>query len=132
MNLGIFALSQKSLESVTPPLYVAYCQAPIPARNCSPIGSAGLREHEGLWSEQPIPGIQPGMADHAPTGWVAAGAGPGAKHRIFATSGLGVLKAHSTADGVVRLPRHIAWSAPYEYNLDDRRELCSAYARGDG
>ncbi|MDE0138120.1 MAG: hypothetical protein OXQ26_06030 [bacterium] len=28
------------------------------------------------WSEQPIPGIQPGMADHAPTGQVVVGEGP--------------------------------------------------------
>ena len=34
-----------------------------------------------------MPGTQPGMADHAPTGWVVAGAGPGAEHRFFATFG---------------------------------------------
>ena len=31
---------------------------------------------------RPIPGLQPGMADHAPTGWVVEGEGPGAVHRI--------------------------------------------------
>ena len=33
------------------------------------------------------------------------------------------------ASGVVTLPGHIAWSPPYEYDLDDRRDLRSAYAR---
>ena len=33
------------------------------------------------------------------------------------------------ASGVVRLPAHIAWSPPYEYDLDRRRSLCRAYAR---
>ena len=43
-----------------------------------------------LWSEQPIPGIRPGMANHAPNRdrW-RRGAGPGAKHRILASSGGG-------------------------------------------
>ncbi len=43
---------------------------------------------------QPIPGTQPGMADHAPTRVVAAGAGPGAEHRFFATF---ELEAENTA-----------------------------------
>ena len=38
-------------------------------------------------------------------------------------------RALPKASGVVRLPGHIAWSPPYEYDLDDRRELCSVYAR---
>ena len=33
------------------------------------------------------------------------------------------------AAGVVRLPAHIAWSPPYEYDLDDRRDLRCAYAQ---
>ena len=33
------------------------------------------------------------------------------------------------ASGVVRLPGHIAWSPPYEYDLEDRRGLRRAYAR---
>ena len=33
------------------------------------------------------------------------------------------------ASGVVRLPGHIAWSPPYEYDLDDRAQRCRAYAR---
>ena len=45
-------------------------------RNGRPEGT-----YEASWSEQPIPGIQPGMADHAPTGWVVAGEGPGAEHQ---------------------------------------------------
>ncbi len=44
---------------------------------------------EGFMERQPIPGIQPGMADHAPTGWVVVGAGPDAKHRIFGSEALG-------------------------------------------
>ena len=35
----------------------------------------------------------------------------------------------SKASGVVTLPDHIAWSPPYEYDLDDRRDLRGAYAR---
>ena len=31
---------------------------------------------------EPIPGIQPGMADHAPTKVVEAGVGPGAMRRF--------------------------------------------------
>lgn len=31
--------------------------------------------------------------------------------------------------GVVTLPGHIAWSPPFEYDLDDRRDLRCAYAR---
>ena len=33
------------------------------------------------------------------------------------------------ATGVVRLPGHIAWSPPYEYDLADRRSLRRAYQR---
>lgn len=33
------------------------------------------------------------------------------------------------ASGVVTLPDHIAWSPPYTYDLDDRRDLRRAYAR---
>ena len=33
------------------------------------------------------------------------------------------------ASGVVRLPGHIAWSPPYEYDLEDRRDLRRLYAR---
>lgn len=33
------------------------------------------------------------------------------------------------ATGVVRLPDHIAWSPPYEYDLADRRSLRRAYQR---
>ena len=33
------------------------------------------------------------------------------------------------ASGVVRLPDHIAWSPPYEYDLGDRRDLRRLYAR---
>ena len=37
-----------------------------------------------------LPGNQPGMAEHAQRqGQVVAGAGPGAKHRFFATSNFG-------------------------------------------
>ena len=53
---------------------------------------------------QPIPGIQPGMSGHAPTGWVAAGEEPGAKHRAFATSWRpGVLEAEGVIYGVLFL-----------------------------
>ena len=38
------------------------------------------------WSEPPTPGIQPGMADHAPNRTGGGGGGPGAKHQSFATS----------------------------------------------
>lgn len=33
------------------------------------------------------------------------------------------------ASGVVRLPGHIAWSPPYEYDLDNPRNLRCAYER---
>ena len=33
------------------------------------------------------------------------------------------------AAGVVRLPPHVAWSPPYEYDLADRRQRCRAYQR---
>lgn len=33
------------------------------------------------------------------------------------------------ATGVVHLPRHIAWSEPFKYDLDDRCELLLAYAQ---
>lgn len=33
------------------------------------------------------------------------------------------------ASGRVRLPGHIAWSEPFEYDLDDRGELLLAYAQ---
>ena len=33
------------------------------------------------------------------------------------------------ASGKVTLPRHIAWSFPYSYDLDDRRSLRSCYER---
>ena len=33
------------------------------------------------------------------------------------------------ASGVVRLPGHIAWSPPYQYDLADRRSLRRAYQR---
>ena len=32
------------------------------------------------------------------------------------------------ASGVVRLPGHVAWSPPYEYDLADRRQRLDAYA----
>ena len=35
----------------------------------------------------------------------------------------------SKASGLVKLPAHIAWSPPYEYDLDNRRDLCCAYAQ---
>ena len=49
-----------------------------------------LEEDEGVTvhreaTAESITGLQPGMADHAPT-WMAAGVGPGAEHRFFATS----------------------------------------------
>lgn len=33
------------------------------------------------------------------------------------------------AAGKVSLPRHIAWSFPFVYDLDDRKQLRAAYAR---
>ena len=33
------------------------------------------------------------------------------------------------ATGRVRLPRHVAWSFPYVYDLDDPKQLRAAYAR---
>ena len=33
------------------------------------------------------------------------------------------------ATGVVTLPRHIAWSAPYDYDLDNPKQLRSLYQR---
>ena len=33
------------------------------------------------------------------------------------------------ASGRVRLPRHIAWSFPFEYDLDNPKQLRSAYER---
>ena len=47
---------------------------------------------------------QPAAAYPAPTGWVVAGAGPGAKHRIFATlCRLEVLEAEGVTIGVLSL-----------------------------
>ena len=82
---GVFAFPLREPGIVLPPQYVAYRQAPTPADEARPIGTAGPGEHEGLWSEQPMPGDWLGMADHAPTGQVVAGVGPGAEHRYFAT-----------------------------------------------
>jgi len=48
-------------------------------RNGRPKGTRQLMER------QPIPGNQPGMADHAPNRRGGGGGGPGAEHRIFAT-----------------------------------------------
>ena len=81
----VLAFLWRRPESVTPPLYVAYRQAPTPADELRPIGTAGPREHEGLWSEQPIPGIQPGMADHAPTRMGGGGGGARCEAPDFAT-----------------------------------------------
>ena len=69
----VFSRSGRRVENVTATPYVVYRQAPVPADGTGPIGTAGLREHQGLWSEGPSPGSRPGMADHAPTGWVVAG-----------------------------------------------------------
>ena len=33
------------------------------------------------------------------------------------------------AGGRVTLPRHVAWSFPYSYDLDNRRDLRACYAR---
>ena len=33
------------------------------------------------------------------------------------------------ASGTVTLPRHVAWSFPYSYDLADRRSLRACYAR---
>ena len=33
------------------------------------------------------------------------------------------------ASGWVTLPRHVAWSFPYGYDLDDRKDLRACYAR---
>ena len=41
----------------------------------------------------------------------------------------GYRKTPREAAGVVRLPLHIVWSAPYEHDLTDRRWLRSAYQR---
>ena len=38
-------------------------------------------------------------------------------------------RSRPKASGVVRLPEHIAWSPPYEYDLDDRRHRLDAYQR---
>ena len=38
-------------------------------------------------------------------------------------------RSRPKASGVVRLPSHIAWSPPYEYDLADRRWLRGAYQR---
>ena len=48
---------------------------------------------------QPMPGDSPGLPDHAPTGWVVVGAGPGAKHRIFEGGAPGRTR---TPDSLVR------------------------------
>ena len=33
------------------------------------------------------------------------------------------------ASGVVTLPRHVAWSFPYSYDLDNRKQLRACYER---
>ena len=38
-------------------------------------------------------------------------------------------RSRAKASGVVRLPLHIAWSPPYEYDLTDRRSRRGAYQR---
>ena len=68
--------------SVTPPVYLAYRQAPTPADDVEPIGTAGTAGTYDFMERQPTPGSQSGMADHAPPGWVVVGEGPGAKHRF--------------------------------------------------
>lgn len=36
-------------------------------------------------------------------------------------------RARPKASGVVRLPAHVAWSPPFEYDLADRRQRLDAY-----
>ena len=38
-------------------------------------------------------------------------------------------RARPKSSGVVRLPVHVAWSPPYEYDLADRRGRVAAYQR---
>lgn len=38
-------------------------------------------------------------------------------------------RSRPKAAGVVRLPPHVAWSPPYEYDLADRHQCCRAYQR---
>ncbi len=83
------------------------------------------------WSEQPRPGIQPGMADHAPTGWVVAGEGPGAEHRFFATFGAwAVLEAEGVMYDAVILRFGGVSVLEAEGVIHDA--LILRFARGDG
>ena len=52
------------------------------------------------------PGAQPGMVDHAPTGWVVAGEGPGADHRFSRAS-------EHRAEGVIHDALILGFTAPY-------------------
>ena len=69
---------------VTPPRYVACRQAPTPADGTGPIGPAGPEgTYEARGANCRAPGIQPGMAAHAPKQdrwW--RGREPGAEHRL--------------------------------------------------
>ena len=69
------------VELVTLSRYVADRQAPKPGESVIPIGSAGpgniqRLDEPGLMERPPLPGNPPGMADHAPSQEVVAGAGP--------------------------------------------------------
>ena len=72
-----------TMELVTPPLYVAYRQAPTPADDANPIGSAGpqgtYRLQRGNLAN---PRHRPGMAEHAPANGGGGGGGPSGGHRF--------------------------------------------------
>jgi hypothetical protein len=104
MAENFFAFSQQGVETVTIPIYVAYRQAPIPADEARPIGTAGPREHDSSMERTADARHPARLADHAPTGWVVAGAGPGAEHRFFATFGAwAVLEAEGVIHDVLIL-----------------------------
>ena len=88
-------------ESVIPPLYVAYRQAPTPDASITDRSGPARREHSGSRGHPPLPGPNPGMAQHAPSqGQVVAGEGP---VRSTGFSRLHELWAENTASGVLNL-----------------------------
>ena len=66
-------------------------------------------------------GLRPGPA--VEEGWFPLGRKPASIPEAILD------RSRRKASGVVRLPLHIAWSPPYEYDLTERRSRRGAYQR---
>ena len=83
----ILAFLSKGSGSVTPPLYVACRQAPTPVRRLSSIDSAGPEgTNKASWSDRRFPAAGRAWPTTLQARTGGGGGGPGAEHRIFATS----------------------------------------------